>query len=251
MRILIGLKALKDQGYDLKYYHKLQGFIYGLLKGTPYSGLHDRRGYKFFCFSNPFPPEDMEKGDLRHLLISSPEGPLVRILEEKLEELREEDGQVNVGDMTFGLESLRVLEPRLHRRCSLISGTPIVIRIPRENYKRYGIRPPRDYNYLYWRKRYSFEAFIKQLEENLYKKYREFHGGAPEELPLFEQFVFKKQVCNHVGVGGREVKVLGSIWEFAFSYLRRKQQEVLEFGLECGFGELNSMGFGFMNVRIS
>lgn len=43
--------------------------------------------------------------------------------------------------------------------------------------------------------------------------------------------------------------VLSSIWEFAFSYLRREQRGVLEFGLDCGFGELNSLGFGFMNVE--
>lgn len=245
------MKALKDQSYDLKYYHKVQGFIYGLLKETPYSDLHDRRGYKFFCFSNIFPPEDMKRGDRRRLLISSPEVPLIRILEEELSELLEEGGQINVGDMAFGLESLRVLKPRLRGECTLISGTPIVIRIPRENYERYGIRPPKDYAYVYWRKRYSFEAFIKQLEENLYKKYREFHGEGLEESPVFEQFVFKKQVCNHVGVGGKEAKVFGSIWEFAFGYLRPKQREILGFGVECGFGELNSLGFGFMNVKRS
>jgi hypothetical protein len=30
MRLLLRLRALKDQAHDLKYHHKLQGFIYGL-----------------------------------------------------------------------------------------------------------------------------------------------------------------------------------------------------------------------------
>jgi len=248
MRILIGLRALKDQGYDPRYHHKLQGFIYDLLRGTPYSDLHDRRGYKFFCFSNIFPPADMRRGDLRHLLISSPERPLLGVLEGKLSEILEGDGRVEVGDMAFSLESLRVLEPRLRGGCTLVSGTPIVVRIPRENYGRYGIRPPRDYDYVYWRPRYSFEAFVRQLEDNLFKKYREFRGERLEGFQIFEQFTFKKPVCNHVVFGGREVKVLGSLWEFPFSHLNKNQREILQFGLECGFGELNSLGFGFMNV---
>jgi CRISPR-associated endoribonuclease Cas6 len=46
-------------------------------------------------------------------------------------------------------------------------------------------------------------------------------------------------------LGGKEVKVLGSIWEFSFSYLDGKKREVLQFGLDCGFGEENSLGVGF------
>ena len=68
MRLLLKLRALKNQAYDLKYHHKLQGFIYSLLDGTPYVKLHDRRGYKFFCFSNIFPPEDVRAGVTRSLL---------------------------------------------------------------------------------------------------------------------------------------------------------------------------------------
>lgn len=46
------------------------------------------------------------------------------------------------------------------------------------------------------------------------------------------------------------VKVSGSIWEFSFGYLDGEKREVLQFGLDAGFGELNSMGFGFMNLLI-
>ena len=71
MRLLIELRGLADCVYDLRYYHKLQGFLYGLLEGTPYAGLHDGLGYKFFCFSNIFPPQDFKRGDVRHLMISN------------------------------------------------------------------------------------------------------------------------------------------------------------------------------------
>jgi len=40
MRILINLRASKDQSY---YHHKLQGFVYGLLRNSGFGGLHDKR----------------------------------------------------------------------------------------------------------------------------------------------------------------------------------------------------------------
>ncbi len=55
-------------------------------------------------------------------------------------------------------------------------------------------------------------------------------------------------VCNHIIEEGKEHKVIGSIWEFAFSHLSPEQRDILEFGLECGFGERNSLGFGFVNT---
>ncbi|MEO0270100.1 MAG: CRISPR-associated endoribonuclease Cas6, partial [candidate division WOR-3 bacterium] len=69
-----------------------------------------------------------------------------------------------------------------------------------------------------------------------------------ESFSLFEQFKFKKEVCNHVIIKGKEYKVIGSIWEFMFSYFDNEQKKILEFGVDCGFGERNSFGFGFINV---
>jgi CRISPR-associated endoribonuclease Cas6 len=190
----------------------------------------------------------MRKGDIKTLLISSPDHGLVYMLNRRLAETIEDKELVNVGEASFRIQEVRILKPRLRRSCRIIAGTPIVIRIPKEDYKRYKIKPPRDYNYVYWRKQYPLGAFIKQLEDNLFKKYNDFHNSSLDCFQLFEQFVFKKHVCNHVVIRGREVKVLGSIWEFIFSYLNEEQIKILQFGLDCGFGELNSMGFGFMNV---
>ena len=61
-------------------------------------------------------------------------------------------------------------------------------------------------------------------------------------------FKFKKQVVNHVIINGKEQIIVGSIWEFWFSYLNKEQKKILKFGIDCGFGERNSLGFGFMNV---
>ncbi len=81
MRLLVTLKASKSFTYDLSYFHKLQGAIYSLLRDTEYSVLHDKRGYKFFCFSNIFPvPRDytVAAGEEKMLLISSPDRLFIR-----------------------------------------------------------------------------------------------------------------------------------------------------------------------------
>jgi len=248
VRLLIELESSKDCAYDLKYHHKLQGFIYSLLRGTPYEGLHGKRGYKFFCFSNIFPPKDARRGERRRLFISSPDESMINIFEERIRQLQKNGGLVNVGEMSFKVRGVRMLRSNLPNSCTLITGTPIVVRIPKEKYGFYGIQPPKDYPYVYWRKRYPFDAFIKQLEDNIIKKYNMFYGTSLELMPIFEQFIFQKQICNHVIIGGKEIIVFGSLWKFIFNHLYEEQQNILQFGLNTGFGELNSLGFGFINI---
>ncbi|MEM7818484.1 MAG: CRISPR-associated endoribonuclease Cas6, partial [Candidatus Aenigmatarchaeota archaeon] len=121
--------------------------------------------------------------------------------------------------------------------------------------KKYGINSK--YNYVFWRSKLPFEAFVKQLEDNLIKKYASFYKLKKSEinkiesetLPLFQQFIFKKEVCNHIIMKGKEVKIIGSLWEFIFQNLNEKQQELLRFSIDAGFGERNSLGFGFMNLK--
>jgi CRISPR-associated endoribonuclease Cas6 len=55
MRLLLELEASADYAYLQQYYHKAQGFIYNLIRESPYSHLHRQKGSKFFCFSNIFP----------------------------------------------------------------------------------------------------------------------------------------------------------------------------------------------------
>jgi CRISPR-associated endoribonuclease Cas6 len=244
LRLLVELEALGAYVYDLRYYHKVQGFVYSLLEGTPYGGLHDGRGYKFFCFSNIFPPKEVRRGDVRHFMISSPYEGLLNTFRDRLSKTE----KMNVGELSFAVRDVSVLKPKVRPSCTLITATPIIVRIPKENYERYGVKPPRNYAYVYWRKMYPFNAFLKQLEDNLVKKYNDFYGSTLETSPIFEQFVFQKQVCNHVVIEGKEVRVFGSLWKFIFNYLSKEQQRILQFGLDVGFGEMNSLGFGFMNI---
>ncbi|MFZ8830420.1 MAG: CRISPR-associated endoribonuclease Cas6 [Candidatus Aenigmatarchaeota archaeon] len=66
---------------------------------------------------------------------------------------------------------------------------------------------------------------------------------------IFEIFKFRKEVAIPLIINVKEQIVIGSTWSFHFTYLTKEQKEILEFGIDCGFGERNSLGFGFVNVK--
>ncbi len=241
MRLLLELECLHDGAYDLQYFSKLQGLIYGLLKGTVYDNLHDEKSYKFFCYSNVFPIGDFKQGETKKLLISSPNVEFLQILYEKL------PNTLNLGQNRYGVLDAKPIDTRMAAPLTLATATPIVIRIPRQNYEKYGISEKYD-SFAYWKPEHSFEAFLKQLQENIVKKYQDYTAEKLETPYLFQDFVFKKTVANHVVREGVESTVIGSIWQFSFSHLTREQNELLAFAVDCGFGEMNSSGFGFVNA---
>lgn len=238
----------------MQYHYHLQGFIYRLLEGSKYHYIHDKEGYKFFCFSNVFPAKDLVKGDLRTLIISSPSGEFISYVHDAL---RKCNAEVAIGSMKFAIEYVEKLDAKLPRgRFTIITGTPIIIRIPREKYRAYGVEPKGQYDYVYWRSDHPLDLFVFQVESNLAKKYAEYfgldgaagHKGHTEmpHLSLLQKFKFKKQVSTRVSMKGFDHVVIGTVWEFEFDV--GANIDMIRFALDSGLGERNSLGFGFMNV---
>ena len=246
MRILLKLKSLKDCFYDLKYYNKVRGFLFALQKDSKYFNKHDNTGYKLYSFSNLLPPVKMKKDDIRTLIISSPDIDFIRWIYGRISEMSHSTKPVNIGEMQFEIKSVSFLKTFVDSGSAIITGTPIVMRIPKERYGDYGIESKRPFEY--WRPEYDFNAFVKQLSDNLIKKYSQYYNKKVESKNLFEMFKFKKPVCVHRIENGIEIKTIGSLWEFKFNQLEPEQRRILNLGLESGLGELNSSGFGFMNV---
>jgi len=263
LRLLLRLRALEDSKYEMQYHYHLQGFIYGLLKDSKYSYLHDKGGYKFFCFSNIFPAYHIKRGDVRTLIISSPDEALIDHLFGKI------NGQimqreVNVGCMQFNVGSVDKINICIpsSKPFSLITGTPIIVRIPREKYIQYDIKPKWDYEYVYWRAEYPILSFAIQLESNLIKKYISYSGYDLEprvgkekqydkesfhpSLTLFQKCTLKKQVSTKILMNGFDQTVIGSVWKFDFEGWEDKK--LVQFALDTGLGERNSLGFGFTNL---
>mgnify|MGYP000039750843 CR=1 FL=1 len=242
MRIIIKLEDEKKQVID-NAYNKLQGFVYSLIR-EKFAPIHDKKGYKFFCFSNIFP---FEGSRIRNFIISSPSKELINSIAEKLE-----IGKiVNIGEMQFKIKEYSIFEVKIPKRnVHICSSTPIIIRIPEARYNSYNIpQEERKKRYVYWRPKYSFEAFLKQLSENLIKKFNDFYGTEIYKYDLFEQFIFKKSVYSNLTINGKDYPFAASLWEFLWSYMDSVQRKIIEFGIDAGFGERNSMGFGFVNVK--
>jgi len=58
-------------------------------------------------------------------------------------------------------------------------------------------------------------------------------------------YKFKKQVSTKIHMHNTDVTVIGSLWELGFSHDINEAVQI--FALDCGLGERNSLGFGFMN----
>lgn len=254
MRILLKLESTRDQEYQLDYHYNMQGFIYNLLKGSKFEDLHNKDGYKFFCFSNIFPySTTIKKGDIRYLLISSPSREFIDHIANRLTEYKNRC-LIGIGNMKFILKNIETIDYQIKRRdyrdemVRLITATPIIIRIPRIKYEKFDLNLRHPYKYIYWRKEYPFELFIDQLENNLYKKYEEFTGTVVTRELIIDRLVFKKQVSLKLNIHGNEHIIIGTLWEFIFY---EPISDLVQFGLDCGFGERNSLGFGFMNLAES
>jgi CRISPR-associated endoribonuclease Cas6 len=66
-------------------------------------------------------------------------------------------------------------------------------------------------------------------------------------MKSFDIFKFKKEVSTRTVVDNYEQVIIASVWEFIFNYVNNQKRELVQFALDSGLGERNSLGFGFMN----
>ena len=270
LRILLNLTPLAEHPYDNDYHYHVQGLLYSLMREAERNEVHDRIGYKYFCFSNLFPYRAMflpGREDAR-LLISTPDAGLANGLKGALETRLKAGGDarvLKVGGMKFGIRSFEgpfslSSEVQGGQPVRLRAATPVIVRIPKWRYPEYGIESERPY--LYWRETIALEAFVKQLRDNMEKKIAQFKsveaqaghirglGGekAGVSLPEVISYRFVKVVSKPITVKGERQQVIGSLWELEFVPQSSVEASNLEFAVESGFGERNSLGFGFMNM---
>ena len=257
-RLLIELKSMNDTHQEMQYHTCAQGFIYNLLRGSIYAEIHDTRGSKFFSFSNIFPHADLKQGDIRTFIISSPDDEFIKYLFDILMISVRRETIMNIGHMKFKINYLKEISTRIPELdIHLITGTPIVIRIGKERYEKYGYESIYD-NFTYWRNEHPIDIFIEQLQIKLLSKYSRFHNETIEgyrqvlakykNVKIFDIFRFKKQISTRVSINKFEQVIIGSIWEFIFNHINNSNKDVIQFALDSGLGELNSLGFGFMNL---
>jgi len=89
-----------------EYHHKIQGFIYSLLRNTSFEELHNKRGYKFFSFSNIFAKKPHETSSCRMIMASSSTN-FIEHISYQLQKIIEHQIPIDVGSI-FELEKFVV-----------------------------------------------------------------------------------------------------------------------------------------------
>lgn len=91
--------------------------------------------------------------------------------------------------------------------------------------------------------------FIDMIENNLIKKYNEFYGLNLNRVKLFNIYEFKKEVSVVLEIKGKNVILVGSLWKFTTEPITKDNESIFRFMIDSGIGEMNSLGFGFLNIQ--
>lgn len=201
----------------------------------------------------------MREGDERTLLVASPEEALLTHVARDLKENRE----LNVGEMPYHVDHVSVLAPDVGEPGTsgvIETGTGLLVRIPPWRCEEYGINHPGGETAVYWRPEHTAEPLRKQIKANLDKKHRLF---CPEYLPgpsesesereddgeLFDSYELLKTFSVPVTVTeGETLTFVLSKWKFGYTVRDDHHRRHLNLALDCGLGERNSLGLGFVNI---
>ena len=247
------LSARADTTYDNTYHRKLGGRIWRALEGTKYDDVHGENQPKPFSFSNPFPPGDMREGDKRTLLVASPDEALLAHVAADLKD----NPELNIGEMPFTVSDLSSLSPDVGEpgtRGTIETGTGLLVRIPPWRCEEYGIDHPGGDTAVFWRPEHSMEPLRTQLEANLDQKHDRFAhdhlpGTSDVDGDLFDGYELIKTFAVPVTVTeGEEMTYVLSKWQFEYTVRDDHHRRHLNLALDCGLGERNSLGLGFMNI---
>jgi CRISPR-associated endoribonuclease Cas6 len=245
VRVKLRLIAAQDQRYDNDYNYRVQSFIYNLIRNSKFHNIHDSTlktidSITPFCFSNIFPHGDMKKGDVKNLIISSPDNTFISLIFNKL---KNSIPSLKFGRLEFELDSLRVFQLKTSYPQKVHTATPIMTRIPEQEYRHYDLQLKHPFKYIFWRHTYPLELLLKQLENNLVKKFVLYFNRTPHSRLSFNKLIFRKQIAKKLTMHGSIQTVIGTVWEFWFDELN----ELSEFAFDSGLGERNRLGFGFLN----
>jgi CRISPR-associated endoribonuclease Cas6 len=180
------------------------------------------------------------------MIITSPSSQFIEQISYQLQKIIDYQIPIEIGSIFELQEFVRIQNKNVPFPLEIITGTPILIRIPLEKFAKSSTESA-PYNSIYWRPSHPLNLFIEAIESNLKKKYQEFTKtpGSIKDVTMFERFKFKRDVSTYIFVGNSRIPVIGSLWEFVFS--ETVPNEIQLFALDCGLGERNSLGFGFMN----
>lgn len=230
MRMLLSLSPADDFPYDSINKHTAQGFIYSLLRETDFAKYHDHATFKFFCFSDIFPLGDFEAGKEKNLLISSPNRDFIESLRSSIKQKQ----SLKLGGHEIKAK-YKVIQLKLGTR--FISASPIVLYEDNLQNLYYSFERNKDLNF-----------FLQRLKDNAVKKYNAFYSdNFTLNENIFDRLIFRKEIAVRLKKGDAEFIIIGSVWKLLEKFSLTEHRKLYEFIMDCGLGEKNSLGFGFIN----
>ena len=232
MRLLLKLRAEKFLPSSKVNKHTVQGLIYSLLYDTEFSGLHTKSGFKFFTYSDIFPSGDFYPHKEKTLIVSSPKPKFIQALYDNLRESR----YVYLSDSPLRVAEVKKFKINVNGR--FISGSPVVLQV--DNKKNI---------YFSFKRGNTIQQFLKMVKENALKKYNAYYNDELTlEEEIFDLLQYKKEVVIPVKRGEKSFPIIGSVWSLLEKRIPKGYRKFYLFIAECGIGEKNSLGFGFLNV---
>ena len=226
--------------------HHLQSLVYSLIDSAGFRHIHDLPigEPRFFNFSQLF---KTRKGHL-NLIITSPNDNLIINIDEILQKYT----KLKLNGHLLNVTNTKVIQKESNlTNIKIKTETPIIVRIPKENFRNYQLVLEKDYPYFYWRPlknvNIPLDPFVKQLESRIYKLYKIYYENfnIPEKS-IFETFNYIKSIDFPYNKNGNKIHRIGTLWEFKpYACIDGK---LINFILDTGLGELTSQGYGFVNL---
>jgi CRISPR-associated endoribonuclease Cas6 len=183
----------------------------------------------------------MNEGDKRTLIIASQDTGLI----EDINNADIEKTFLEPGDQQYRIRESSTLTINPEQQGTLITGTPIIVRLSEHAASEYGIETK--YKDTYWRMNHPSQAFIDAIENNLASKYEEYYNQQAPPRPYFSSYQPRKEVSVPLHYKDKSPTVIGTTWKMGYNIRDREHFKIIKLALSAGVGELNTTGFGFMN----
>ena len=233
-RLILTIRATDETLVEAFNKHYLQAVIYSELGEQGNSDYHEGNRFRFFSFSDFFPSGNMKKGETKKVIISSPDSKLIGSLSKGFSE----SSELYLGSNKFIVSTVKTLRLNFSSR-AYISGSPVVLYTDNQKNRFFSLRDGDEISF-----------FMERIKENAIKKYKQFTGKTPRftDGPMFDSIRLKKEVSVKVVHRGGDFYIIGTLWEKLGLFEGRKiDYDFYRFIAECGIGEKNSLGFGFLN----
>ena len=245
MRLKISFSIKPYTKLPLNYNHFLTSAVYRYLfkADKEYSSkLHNLNSYKFFTFSWLETKKKIE-GEYFKVLsdkvswyISSPSKDFINTVASGIIKT----GTLEIGNLSLELSTIEVLgDVNFNSNVKFICISPLVVTTKKYHKGRlmkYYYKPDDDQN-----------EISEKIKNNLIKKYTSFYGTQPDgtiQIKFDNNYKGNAKVLIHYIKGNLDIKIPAIMCPFEVN----GSENLIKFGYECGFGELNSSGFGMVKV---